>query len=248
MDKFRASCHSNGMDKARPGPRNLITDVPGLTVGQAQDEAVRTGVTVILPTDRAVCAVDVRGGGPGTRETDALDPENLVGGTVDAVVLSGGSMYGLAAGDGVAAWLGTQGRGYPVSARPGVPVAPIVPAAILFDLPVGGNPKIRPTADCGYRAAEGASTAPVPEGTIGAGAGATVGKSGGGPNRSMKSGLGSYSITLPNGLTVGAIVAVNAVRDILEPDTGKVAAGSRTPDGREKPPPSPSSPPPPSNT
>ncbi len=126
------------MSAARPGPRNLITDVPGLQVGQAQDETVRTGVTVILPDDRAVCAVDVRGGGPGTRETDALNPENLVD-AVDAVVLSGGSMYGLGAGDGVAAWLGAQGRGYPVSSQPNLPRAPIVPAAILFDLGNGGD-------------------------------------------------------------------------------------------------------------
>jgi L-aminopeptidase/D-esterase-like protein len=123
---------------ARPGARNLITDVPGLKVGQAQDASVRSGVTVILPDERAVCACDVRGGAPGTRETDALAPENLVD-AVEAVVLSGGSVYGLAAADGVAAWLGARGRGYGLSALPGVPVSPVVPAAILFDLANGGD-------------------------------------------------------------------------------------------------------------
>src|SRR6478752_8611620 len=122
--------------RARPGVRNLITDVPGLKVGQAQDAAVRTGVTVILPDNRAVCACDVRGGAPGTRETDALAPEYLVE-AVDAVVLSGGSVYGLAAADGVTAWLGARGRGYHLG--PGVPSAPVIPAAILFDLGNGGD-------------------------------------------------------------------------------------------------------------
>ena len=145
---------------------------------------------------------------------------------VNAVVLSGGSAFGLEAATGTVRWLEEHGIGWDVR----IAKVPIVPAAILFDLPVGNNPKIRPTADCGYRAADTASTAPVPEGTIGAGAGATVGKSGG-PGRSMKAGLGSYSITLPNGLTVGAIVAVNAVGDIIDPDTGQIVAGVRNPDG-----------------
>src|SRR5580693_9556850 len=126
------------MSLAAPGPLNLITDVAGLRVGQAQDAAARSGVTVILADDRAVCAVDVRGGGPGTRETDVLAPETLVE-AVDAVVLSGGSVYGLAAADGVAAWLGAQGRGYGMVVAPGVPRSPIVPAAILYDLANGGD-------------------------------------------------------------------------------------------------------------
>src|ERR1700712_1148254 len=113
---------------ARPGPRNLITDVPGLAVGQAQDERVRTGVTVILPDGRVVCACDVRGGAPGTRETDALAADTLVD-AVDAVVLSGGSVYGLAAADGVCAWLGARGRGFVVSPDLQVPPSPVVPAA-----------------------------------------------------------------------------------------------------------------------
>src|SRR3954470_20490090 len=123
---------------AAPGALNLITDVPGLKVGQAGDEIIRSGVTVVLPDERAVCACDVRGGAPGTRETDALSPENLVE-AVDAVVLSGGSVYGLAAADGVAAWLGARGRGYGLSPDPAVPVSPVVPAAILFDLANGGD-------------------------------------------------------------------------------------------------------------
>src|SRR5579875_3237345 len=120
------------------GPTNLITDVPGLQVGQATDERARTGVTVILPEARAVCAADVRGGAPGTRETDALTAHTLVE-AVDAVVLSGGSVYGLAAADGVTAWLGARGRGFGLVRGLGIPLAPVVPAAILYDLANGGD-------------------------------------------------------------------------------------------------------------
>ena len=180
---------------------------------------------ILVDGDGAVGGVSQRGGAPGTRETDLLDPSNMVD-KVNAVVLAGGSAFGLDAATGTVKWLEEHNIGWPT----GVARVPIVPAAILFDLPVGGKPKIRPTADCGYRAAAAASTAPVAEGTIGAGAGATVGKSGGG-GRSMKAGIGSYSITLPNGLSVGAIVAVNAVGDIIDPDTGRVVAGVRNPDG-----------------
>src|SRR3974390_3464735 len=140
--------------RARPGLRNLITDVPGLKVGQAQDVRVRSGVTVLLPDARAVCAVDVRGGGPGTGETDALAPENLVE-AVDAVVLSGGSVYGLAAADAVAAWLGARGRGFVVSPDPAVPGSPGLPAAILCDLANGGDKawgEAPPYAELGRRA------------------------------------------------------------------------------------------------
>jgi L-aminopeptidase/D-esterase-like protein len=170
-------------------------------------------------------AASQRGGAPGTRETDLLDPANMVD-KVNAVVLSGGSAFGLEAATGTVKWLEEHNIGWPTGAGK----VPIVPAAILFDLPVGGKPQIRPTADCGYKAAAAASSAPVGEGTIGAGAGATVGKTGGGA-RSMKGGLGSYSITMPNGLIVGAIVAVNGVGDIIDPDTGKIVAGVRNPDG-----------------
>ena len=209
-----------------PAANTTLTAVPGIKVGHHTLTERPTGCTVILVDgEGASGGVSQRGGAPGTRETDLLDPSNLVD-KVNAVVLSGGSAFGLEAATGTVKWLEEHNIGWDVR----IAKVPIVPAAILFDLPVGGNPKIRPTADCGYRAAAAASNAPVTEGTIGAGAGATVGKSGG-PGRSMKAGLGSYSITLPNGLSVGAIVAVNAVGDIIDPDTGKVVAGVRNPDG-----------------
>lgn len=199
------------MQQARPGPRNLITDVPGLAVGQAHDEAVRTGVTVILPDDRAVCAVDVRGGGPGTRETDALSPETLVD-AVDAVVLSGGSMYGLGAGDGVAAWLGAQGRGFRRVAVPGVPASPIVPAAILYDLANNGDKdwgEEPPYRGLGIEAAKAAGLA-FDLGCAGAGYGARAG--------SLKGGTGSVSIVTPEGFTVGALAAVNSMGSVVGGD------------------------------
>ena len=211
---------------ASSSSNTTITAVPGIKVGHHTLSERPTGCTVILVDgEGAAGGVSQRGGAPGTRETDLLDPANMVD-KVNAVVLAGGSAFGLDAASGTVKWLEEHNIGWDVR----IAKVPIVPAAILFDLPVGGNPKIRPTADCGYRAAAGASTAPVKEGTIGAGAGATVGKSGG-PGRSMKAGLGSYSITLPNGLSVGAIVAVNAVGDIIDPDTGRIVAGVRNPDG-----------------
>jgi L-aminopeptidase/D-esterase-like protein len=195
---------------AGPGARNLITDVLGLRVGQAHDASVRTGVTVILPDDRAVCACDVRGGAPGTRETDALAPENLVD-AVDAVVLSGGSVYGLAAADGVAAWLGARGRGYGLSALPGVPVSPVVPAAILFDLANGGDKAWGETPP--YRAMGMAAVACAAEafelGVAGAGYGAMAG--------ALKGGIGSASVVAADGFTVGAIVAVNSFGSVTAP-------------------------------
>ncbi len=199
------------MSTARPGPRNLITDVPGLRVGQAHDEAVRTGVTVILPDERAVAAVDVRGGGPGTRETETLNPENLVD-AVDAIVLSGGSMYGLGAGDGVAAWLGAQGRGYPVSSQPGLPRAPIVPAAILFDLANGGDKawgEDPPYRRLGIAAAKSADL-DFALGVAGAGYGAKAGQ--------LKGGTGSASIVTHDGYTVGAVAAVNSFGSVVGGD------------------------------
>ncbi len=210
---------------AGPDPRG-ITAVDGIKVGSVTLTGRPTGCTVILVDgEGAVGGVAQRGGAPGTRETDLLDPGNMVD-KVNAVVLSGGSAFGLDAATGTVRWLEEHGIGWDVR----IARVPIVPSAILFDLPVGGNPKIRPTAECGYEAAQAATSGKVAEGTVGAGAGATVGKSGG-PNRAMKGGLGSYAITLPNGLTVGAIVAVNAVGDIIDPDTGKVVAGVRNPDG-----------------
>jgi L-aminopeptidase/D-esterase-like protein len=202
-----------------------VTAVSGIKVGHHTLAERPTGCTVILVDGAgAVGGVSQRGGAPGTRETDLLDPSNMVD-KVNAVVLSGGSAFGLEAATGTVRWLEEHNLGWDVR----IAKVPIVPAAILFDLPVGGNPKIRPTADCGYRAAAAASGSPVIEGSVGAGAGATVGKTGG-QGRPMKAGLGSYSLTLPNGLTVGAIVAVNAVGDIIDPDTGRIVAGARNAD------------------
>jgi L-aminopeptidase/D-esterase-like protein len=203
-----------------------LTDVPGIRVGHHTLTERPTGCTVILVDgDGAVGGVSQRGGAPGTRETDLLSPANMVD-KVNAVVLSGGSAYGLDAAQGVVRYLEERKIGWKV----GVGVVPIVPAAILFDLPFGGRPDIRPTADCGYRAVAAASDGAVAEGNVGAGTGATVGKMGMG--RSMKGGLGSASISLPNGLVVGAIVAVNAVGDIIDPSTGAVVAGVRSEDGK----------------
>jgi L-aminopeptidase/D-esterase-like protein len=205
-----------------------ITHVPGIRVGHFTLAERPTGCTVILVDgDGAVGGVSQRGGAPGTRETDLLDPLNMVD-RVNAIVLSGGSAYGLDAAQGAVRYLEERRIGWNVGAAG---VVPIVPAAILFDLGFGGDAKIRPTADCGYKAANAASNGAVPEGNVGAGAGATVGKLGG-AGRAMKGGLGSASIALPNGLIVGAIVAVNAAGDIIDPLTGKVVAGVRTEDGK----------------
>lgn len=191
-----------------PGPHNLITDVAGLKVGQTHDPAVRTGVTVILPDDRAVCACDVRGGAPGTRETDALAPDTLVE-AVDAVVLAGGSVYGLSAADGVTAWLGAQGRGYGLVE--GVPKSPVVPAAILFDMANGGDKawgEDPPHRELGRRAVAAAGLE-VALGTAGAGYGAMAG--------GLKGGTGSASVVTFDGFTVGAIVAVNSWGSVVAP-------------------------------
>lgn len=213
-----------------------LTDVEGLRVGHFTLTERPTGCTVVVVDgDGAVAGVSQRGAAPGTRETDLLDPLNMVE-RVNAVVLTGGSAFGLDSATGVMRYLEERKVGFPV----GVGVVPIVPAAVLFDLNVGGRPDVRPTADCGYRAASGATSMPVQEGNVGAGAGATVGKLGGtvaGPGGAtarrspMKAGIGSASIRLPNGLVVGAIVAVNAVGDIVDPLTGRVVAGTRNPDG-----------------
>jgi L-aminopeptidase/D-esterase-like protein len=201
-----------------------LTAVPGIKVGHHTLAERPTGCTVVLVEGDAVGGVSQRGGAPGTRETDLLNPLNMVD-KVNAVVLAGGSAFGIEAATGAVHWLEEHNIGWDVR----IAKVPIVPAAILFDLGVGGDPKVRPTADCGYKAAAAASSDPVPEGSVGAGAGATVGKFGGG-NRSTKAGIGSASIALPNGLIVGAIVAVNAVGDIVDPSTGAVVAGVRKPD------------------
>ncbi len=210
-----------------PEPRERgLTAVAGIKVGHHTLEERPTGCTAILTEAGAVAGVDVRGGAPGTRETDLLDPANLVQ-EVHAVVLSGGSAFGLDSASGVVRYLEEKGVGFPTRHAK----VPIVPAAILIDLGIGGDPKVRPGADCGYKAAAAASTEPVAEGNVGAGAGATVGKLGG-PERAMKGGLGTASITLPDGLVVAALVAVNAVGDVIDPATGRVVAGVRTEDGR----------------
>jgi len=207
-----------------------ITDVPGIKVGSVTLTEKPTGCTVVLAEgtigangkpEGATPGVSQRGGAPGTRETDLMDPVNNVD-KANAIVLSGGSAYGLDAASGTMKWLEEQNIGWPV----GGGVVPIVGSAILFDLPFDGKFKIRPGADCGYKAAAAATAEPVKMGTIGAGAGATVGKAGGPGRRPMKGGLGSASIKLPNGLVVGAIVAVNSVGDIIDPYTGQVVAGS----------------------
>jgi L-aminopeptidase/D-esterase-like protein len=204
-----------------------LTAVEGIKVGHHTLAERPTGCTVVLVDgDGATGGVSQRGGAPGTRETDLLDPLNMVD-KVNAIVLAGGSAYGLDAAQGAVRFLEEHNVGWKVGAAG---VVPIVPAAILFDLGFGSNPKIRPTADCGYRAATAASSAPVTEGNVGAGAGATVGKIA--PGGAMKAGIGSAAIALPNGLVVAALVAVNAVGDIVDPATGRVVAGVRTRDGK----------------
>jgi L-aminopeptidase/D-esterase-like protein len=213
------------MTAQSPPASRGITAVSGLTVGHHTLSQRPTGCTVIVAEKGATGGVAVRGGAPGTRETDLLDPINTVD-QVHAIVLSGGSAYGLDAASGVMRYLEERKIGFPI----GGGVVPIVPAAILFDLGIGDF-SIRPDRDCGYAAAKAATDGPVAEGNVGAGAGATVGKMGG-PKRAMKGGLGSSSIELPDGLVVGAIVAVNARGDVVDPATGKVIAGARTEDGR----------------
>jgi L-aminopeptidase/D-esterase-like protein len=192
----------------RPGRRNLITDVEGLAVGQAEDAACRTGVTVLLADEPANAVVEVRGGAPGTRDTEALDVVNLVG-QIDAIVLSGGSVFGLDAASGAMAVLAAQGRGYALA--PGAPRAPIVPAAILFDLANGGDKSwgdMPPYRELGRRAAQTAA-ADFALGNAGAGLGAQA--------ATYKGGLGSASAIADDGITVGAVVAVNSLGSPLIP-------------------------------
>ena len=198
-----------------------LTDVAGVKVGHFTDTRRPTGCTVVLVEAGATCGVDVRGGAPGTRETDLLDPVNLVQ-QVHAVVLSGGSAFGLDSAAGVMRWLEERKIGFPA----GPARVPIVPAAILFDLAVG-DAAIRPDAAAGYAAAQAASSAAVIEGNVGAGAGATVGKMLG-FSRAMKAGLGTASVKLPSGAVVAALAAVNAAGDVLDPATGQLVAGART--------------------
>jgi L-aminopeptidase/D-esterase-like protein len=197
-----------------------ITAVPGIRVGHATDPKGLTGCTVVLCEKGAVGGVDQRGGAPGTRETDLLRPMHLVQ-EVHAVLLAGGSAYGLAAADGVMRYLEERGAGF--DAR--VAKVPIVPAAILFDLDLG-DPKARPDAAMGYAACQSATDGPVAEGNVGAGTGATAGKILG-SGRAMKSGLGSAAVDLGGGLVVGTLVAVNPLGDVIDPRTGEILAGAR---------------------
>jgi L-aminopeptidase/D-esterase-like protein len=221
-----ARAGGGGAGESRPaGPAGGLTDVAGLRVGHFTDTRRPTGCTVVLAEEGAVGGVDVRGGAPGTRETDLLDPVNSVQ-QVHAVVLSGGSAFGLEAATGVVRYLEEKGVGFPVG--PGK--VPIVPAAILYDLGLG-DWTIRPDAKAGYEAARAASAGPVREGSVGAGAGATVGKLFG-ASRAMKGGIGTASVRLPGGAVVAALVAVNAHGDVVDPATGRVMAGARTLDGK----------------
>ena len=197
---------------AKPGRLNLITDVAGIKVGQAQDETVRTGVSVIVAESPAVAAVAIAGGGPGTRETDLLSGGMLVEG-VDAICLAGGSAFGLAAADGVASGLKQDGRGFALKRQEGVPPTPIVPAAILYDLANGGDKSwgdVSPYAALGlsaYRAAD----KPVSLGRAGAGFGARAG--------AVAGGTGSASIVTDDGITVGALAGVNCFGSVFMPGT-----------------------------
>ena len=204
-----------------------ITQVRGLEVGQFTDPRRPTGCSVVIARTGAVGGVDVRGAAPGTRETDLLDPANLVG-VVHAVLLTGGSAWGLDAAGGVMRWLEEEGVGLYVGSAPGQ-VVPIVPAAVLFDLHVG-DARIRPDAAAGYAACQAAGDE-IAQGNAGAGAGATVGKLFGMPY-AMKGGIGTASVTV-DGVTVGALIAVNALGDVVDPATGQPIAGARTEDGQQ---------------
>ena len=204
-----------------------ITQVRGLEVGQFTDPRRPTGCSVVIARTGAVGGVDVRGAAPGTRETDLLDPANLVG-VVHAVLLTGGSAWGLDAAGGVMRWLEEEGVGLYVGSAPGQ-VVPIVPAAVLFDLHVG-DARIRPDAAAGYAACQAAGDE-IAQGNAGAGAGATVGKLFGMPY-AMKGGIGTASVTL-EGVTVGALIAVNALGDVVDPAAGTPIAGARTEDGQQ---------------
>ncbi len=214
------------MSPARGAERRGLTAVEGLKVGHFTLDERPTGCTVILAEGGAVGGVDIRGGAPATRETDLLDPVNMVQ-EIHAVVLSGGSAFGLDSAAGVMRYLEEKKIGFPV----GVGVVPIVVGASLFDLGIGGRPEIRPDAACGYAAAKAAGSGEVAEGNVGAGAGATVGKLGG-RGRAMKAGIGTAAIELEDGLVVAALVAVNAIGDIIDPATGRTVAGVRSEDGR----------------
>jgi L-aminopeptidase/D-esterase-like protein len=199
---------------------NSITDVPGIWVGQAQDMQAATGCTAVLCKRQSTGGVDQRGGAPGTRETDALRPMHLVD-QVHAVLLAGGSAFGLNAAAGVMRYLEENGVGF----NTGVARVPIVPAAVIFDLAIG-RPDIRPDAEMAYQACQSASANPPEQGSVGAGTGATVGKILG-MGSAVKSGIGTASLEIGAGIIVGALVVVNAFGDVVEPGSGQIIAGAR---------------------
>lgn len=207
-----------------PGPKDAITDVPGIRVGHWTDRRGGTGCTVILCEDSAAGAVDARGGAPGTRETDVLSGRNLVR-KAHAIALCGGSAFGLAAGDGVMRYLAEKDIGFPTTAGK----VPIVSGAVLYDLPTGRSDAY-PGADAGYRAAARATSGRVEQGTVGAGTGATVGKLLG-HEWATKGGMGTASVVGPRGIVVGAIVANNASGNVLDPVSGRILAGVRRESG-----------------
>lgn len=216
------------VDSPAPHSTGSLVDVPGLQVGHAQMDGRLTGCSVVLAPQGAVCAVDVRGAAPGTRETDLLEPSNLVE-RVHAVLLCGGSAFGLDAAGGVMRWLEARDIGF----QTGFGRVPIVPAAVLFDLPAvraGDDPKVRPDADCGWRACEAASRETPAAGNVGAGAGAAVGKLFG-LDHAMKGGIGHASVQV-GPWVVAAMIACNAVGDVVDPATGRVLAGARNADGQ----------------
>lgn len=200
--------------------KNSITDVPGIEVGHAQNKEALTGCTVILCREGAVAGVDVRGGAPGTRETDLLNPVNLVQ-SIHAVLLAGGSAFGLDAASGVMRYLEEQQIGF----RTLYANVPIVPAAIIYDLDIGRS-DVRPDTQMGYQACLNASSSEIAEGVVGAGTGASVGKILG-RDQAMKSGVGGASIHIGEGVVVGALVVVNALGDVYDSQTGELVAGVR---------------------
>ena len=216
------------VDSADTRPTGSLVDVEGLLVGHDQMPGRLTGCSVVLAPQGAVCAVDVRGAAPGTRETDLLEPSNLVE-RVHAVLLCGGSAFGLDAAGGVMRWLEAHDIGF----QTGFGRVPIVPAAVLFDLPAvraGDEPKVRPDAECGWRACEAASRQAPAAGNVGAGSGAAVGKLFG-LDRAMKGGIGHASVQV-GPWVVAAMIACNAVGDVVDPTSGRVLAGARTADGQ----------------
>lgn len=216
----RADAQPSPAPTAQPGPNDAITDVPGVKVGHyTHTQGTMRGVTVVIPGETGgTCGVEVRGSNPGTFNLSTFAPVNI-GEECDAIVLTGGSLFGLATVPGVMDFLFERGRG--VRTRAGI--IPVVPGAVIFDLPVG-DPNIHPQPEWGYRAAESATDGSVAQGNVGAGAGGTTGKLPGGVR--LKGGLGTASAVLPEGVTVGALVVLNAVGELVHPETGEFYAVS----------------------